>query len=225
MLQNLKIMTTLTTPQRVIIFGGSNAKRIVPFLLKLTKGKGIRVEDRTVSGHSLEDLGNFPKNTEVRQKDFVFILSGGNDIFEKHVKIHRRFGKVQRICLTKCVPNPLSSIQKLFENLKEKLKELKCHKHVITNPYRHLYCCPEHYDVTYFGNILRAQNVANSCLIKTLKEAAIILKIEKIIGLNCKEKRRGYPNHMIDSVHLKQKFYLKAAENLCKIVSEKSTSC
>jgi hypothetical protein len=33
-------MTTLTTPQRVIIFGGSNAKRIVPFLLKLTKGRG-----------------------------------------------------------------------------------------------------------------------------------------------------------------------------------------
>ncbi len=63
-------MTTLTTPQRVIIFGGSNAKRIVPFLLKLTKGKGIRVEDRTVSGHSLEDLENFPKNTEVREKDF-----------------------------------------------------------------------------------------------------------------------------------------------------------
>jgi hypothetical protein len=214
-------MTTLTTPQRVIIFGGSNAKRIVPFLLKLTKGKGIRVEDRTVSGHSLEDLGYFPKNTEVREKDFIFILSGGNDIFEKHIKIHRRFGKVQRICLTKCVPNPLSSIQKLYENLKEKLKELICHKYVITNPYRHLYCCPEHYDVTYFGNILRAQNAANSCLIKTLKEAAIILKIEKIIGLNCKEKRRGYSNHMIDSVHLKQKFYLKAAENLCKIVSEK----
>ncbi len=97
------------------------------------------------------------------------------------------------------------------------------HKYVITNPYRHLYCCPEHYDVSYFGNILRAQNAANSCLIKTLKEAAIILKIEKIIGL--KEKRRGYPNHMIDSVHLKQRFYLKAAQNLFKIVSEKSTSC
>ncbi len=93
MLQNLKIMTTLTTPQRVIIFGGSNAKRIVSFLLKLTKEKGIRVEDRTVSGHSLEDLGNFPKNTEIREKDFIFILSGGNDIFEKHIKIHRRFAK------------------------------------------------------------------------------------------------------------------------------------
>ncbi len=207
-------MTTLT---------GSNAKRIVPFLLKLTKGKGIRIEDRTVSGHSLEDLGNFPKNTEVREKDFIFILSGENDIFVKHIKIHRRFGKVQRICLTKCAPNPLSSIQKLYVNLKEKLKELKCQKYVITNPYRHLYCCPEHYDVTYFGNILRAQNAANSCLIKTLKEAAIILKIEKIIGPNCKEKRRGYPEHMIDSVHLKQKFYLRAAENLCKIVFEKST--
>ena len=141
MLQNLKIMTTLTTPRRVIIFGGSNAKRIVPFLLELTKGKGIRVEDRTVSGHSLEDLGNFPRNTEVREKDFIFVLSGGNDIFEKHIKIHRRFGKVQKICLTKCIPNPLSSIQKLYENLKEKLKELKCHKYVITNPYRHLYCC------------------------------------------------------------------------------------
>jgi hypothetical protein len=218
-------MTTLTTPQRVIIFGGSNAKRIVPFLLKLTKGKGIRIEDRTVSGHSLKDLENLPKNTEVREKDFIFILSGGNDVFEKHIKIHRRFGKVQRICLTKCVPNPLSSIQKLYENLKEKLKELKCHKYVITNPYRHLYCCPEHYDVSYFGNILRAQNAANSCLIKTLKEEAIILKIEKIIGLNCKEKRKGYPNHMIDSVHFQQRFYLKAAQSLCGIVSEKSTSC
>jgi hypothetical protein len=105
------------------------------------------------------------------------------------------------------------------------LKELKCHKYVITNPYRHLYCCPEHYDVSYFGNILRAQNAANSCLTKTLKEAAITLKIEKLIGLSCKEKRKGYPNHMIDSVHFKQKFYLKAAENLCKIVSEKSSSC
>jgi hypothetical protein len=93
------------------------------------------------------------------------------------------------------------------------------------NPYRHLYCCPEHYDESYFGNILSAQNAANSCLIKTLKEEAIILKIEKIIGLNCKEKRRGYPNHMIDSVHLQQRFYLKAAQSLCKIVSEKSTSC
>ncbi len=58
MLQNPKIMTTLTTPRRVIIFGGSNAKRIVPFLLKLTKGKGIRIEYRTVSGHSLKDLEN-----------------------------------------------------------------------------------------------------------------------------------------------------------------------
>ncbi len=84
MLQNLKIMTTLTTPRRVIVFGGSNAKRIVPFLLKLTKGKGIRVEDRTVSGHSLKDLGNFPKNTEVREKDFIFILSGGM-IFSKNI--------------------------------------------------------------------------------------------------------------------------------------------
>ena len=118
----------------------------------------------------------------------------------------RHFGKVKRICLTKCVPNSLSSIQKLYENLKEKLKEIKC-------------------DVSYFDNILRAQNAANSCLIKTLKEEAIILKIEKIIGLNCKEKRRGYPNYMIDSVHLKQRFYLKAAHYLCKIVSEKSTSC
>ena len=81
MLQNLKIMTTLTTPRRVIIFGGSNARRIVPFLLELTKGKGIRIEDRTVSGHSLEDLRNFPKSTEVREKDFIFVLSGGNDIF------------------------------------------------------------------------------------------------------------------------------------------------
>ena len=69
-------MTTLTTPQRVIIFGGSNAKRIVPFLLKLTKGKGIRIEDRTVSGHSLKNFENLPKNTEVRKKDFIFILSG-----------------------------------------------------------------------------------------------------------------------------------------------------
>ncbi len=49
-------MTTLTSPQRVIIFRGSNAKRIVPFLLELAKGKGIRVEDRTVSGHSLKDF-------------------------------------------------------------------------------------------------------------------------------------------------------------------------
>jgi hypothetical protein len=225
MLQNLKIMTTLTSPQRVIIFGGSNAKRIVPFLLELTKGKGIIVEDRTVSGHSLKNLKNLPKNTEVREKDIIFILSGGNDVFEKHIKIRRHFGKVKRICLTKCVPNPLCSIQKLYENLKEKLKELKCHKYVITNPYRYLYCCPEHYDVSYFGNILSAQNAANSCLIKTLKEEAIILKVEKIIGLTCKEKRRGYPNHMIDSVHLKQRFYLKAAQFLVKIVSEKSTSC
>jgi hypothetical protein len=52
MLQNLKIMTTLTSPQRVIIFGGSNAKRIVPFLLELAKGKGIIIKDRMVSGHS-----------------------------------------------------------------------------------------------------------------------------------------------------------------------------
>jgi len=190
MLQNLKIMTTLTSPQRVIIFGGSNAKRIVPFLLELAKGKGIIVEDRTVSGHSLKDLKNLPKNTEVREKDFIFILSGGNDVFEKHIKIRRHFGKVKRICLTKCVPNPLSSIQKLYENLKEKLKELKCHKYVITNPYRYLYCCPEHYDVSYFGNILRAQNAANSCLTKTLKAAAVIIKVEKIIGLSCKEKRK-----------------------------------
>ena len=106
-------MTTLTTPQRVIIFGGSNAKRIVPFLLKLTKGKEIRIEDRTVSGHSLKDLKNLPKNTEVREKDFIFILSGGNDIFEKHIIIHRHFGKAKKICLTKCIPNPLSSIQKI----------------------------------------------------------------------------------------------------------------
>jgi hypothetical protein len=49
--------------------------------------------------------------------------------------------------------------------------------------------------------------------------------VEKIIGLNCKEKRKGYPDHMIDSVHLKQKFYLRAAENLCKIIAEKSSSC
>jgi hypothetical protein len=76
MLQNLKIMTTLTSPQRVIIFGGSNAKRIVPFLLELTKGKGIIVEDRTVSGHSLKDLKNLPKNTEVREGNIIFILSG-----------------------------------------------------------------------------------------------------------------------------------------------------
>jgi hypothetical protein len=53
----------------------------------LTKGKGIRIEDRTISGHSLGDLGNFPKNTEVREKDFIFVLSGGNDIFEKHIKM------------------------------------------------------------------------------------------------------------------------------------------
>ena len=96
MLQNLKIMTSLTTPRRVIIFGGSNAKRIVPFLLKLTKGKGIRIEDRTVSGHSLKDLGNFPKNTEVREKDFIFVLSGemisskniskSTDVLEKFIK-------------------------------------------------------------------------------------------------------------------------------------------
>jgi hypothetical protein len=62
MLQNLKIMSTLASPQRVIIFGGSNAKRIVPFLLELAKGKGIIIEDRTVSEHSLKDLKNLPKN-------------------------------------------------------------------------------------------------------------------------------------------------------------------
>jgi hypothetical protein len=107
MLQNLKIMTTLTSPQRVIIFGGSNAKRIVPFLLELTKGKGIIVEDRTVSGNSLKDLKNLPKNTEVREKDFIFILSGGNDVFKKHIKIRRHFGKIKRICLTKCVPEAI----------------------------------------------------------------------------------------------------------------------
>jgi len=87
-------MTTLTTPRRVIIFGGSNARRIVPFLLELTKGKGIRIEDRTVSGHSLEDLRNFPKSTEVREKDFIFVLSGGNDIFEKQsTDVLERFTK------------------------------------------------------------------------------------------------------------------------------------
>jgi hypothetical protein len=100
MLQNLKIMTTLASPQRVIIFGGSNAKRIVPFLLELAKGKGIIIEDRTVSGHSLKDLKNLPKNTEIREKDIIFILSGGNYVFEKHIKIRRHFGKVKRICLT-----------------------------------------------------------------------------------------------------------------------------
>jgi hypothetical protein len=86
MLQNLKIMTTLASPQRVIIFGGSNAKRIVPFLLELAKGKGIIIEDRTVSRHSLKDLKNLPKNTEVREKDIIFILSGGNDVFENILK-------------------------------------------------------------------------------------------------------------------------------------------
>jgi hypothetical protein len=84
-------MTTLASSQRVIIFGGSNAKRIVPFLLEVTKGKGIIVEDRTVSGHSLKDLSNFSKNTEIREKDIIFILSGGNDVFEKHIKIRRHF--------------------------------------------------------------------------------------------------------------------------------------
>jgi hypothetical protein len=105
MLQNLKIMTTLTTPQRVIIFGGSNTKRIVPFLLELTKGKGIRVEDRTVGGHSLKDLGNLPKNTEVREKDFIFILSGGNDILKnisKFTDVLERFSEyvLQSVSLT-----------------------------------------------------------------------------------------------------------------------------
>jgi hypothetical protein len=141
-------MTTLASFQRVIIFGGSNAKRIVPFLLKLTKGKGIIFKDRTVSGHSLKDLSKLPNNTEITRKDIIFILSGGNDVFEKHIEIRRHFGKVKRICLTKCVPNSVSSIQKLYEDLKEKLKDLKCHKYVITNPYRHLYCCPDHYDVS-----------------------------------------------------------------------------
>ena len=106
MLQNLKIMNTLASPQRVIIFGGSNAKRIVPFLLKLTKGKGIRVEDRTVSGHSLRDLENLPKNTEVREKDFIFILSGGNDVFiSKFTNVLERFSEyvLQNVSLTLCV--------------------------------------------------------------------------------------------------------------------------
>jgi hypothetical protein len=54
---------------------------------------------------------------------------------------------------------------------------------------------------------------------------ATILKVEKVFGLTCKEKRWGYPNHMTDSVHFKRRFYLRAAQFLNKIVSEKIASC
>ncbi len=103
MLQNLKIMTTLTTPQRVIIFGGSNAKRIVPFLLKFTKGKGIRVEDRTVSGHRISFLffqgemmfsKKILKSTDVLERFREYVLQNVSLIlclqYKSYMKISRK---------------------------------------------------------------------------------------------------------------------------------------
>ena len=73
-------------------------KKIVPFLLKLTKGKGIRIEDRTVSGHSLEDLKNFPKNTEGKRTSFSFFR--GEMISSKNIlKFTDVLGKLKKSVL------------------------------------------------------------------------------------------------------------------------------
>jgi hypothetical protein len=221
-------MTTEPRAQKIIIFGGSHANRIRSSMdryipnKKEYKGK-MYTENRAKGGHSLSDLRNLPKQSEVKKDDILIILSGGNDIFEKHLEISMT-DEGKRICLSKCVPNPLSYIENQYKDLRDALALLDCKKFIITNPYRHILCCKKHEKRSeknsYIGNIFSAQNRANKCLIQTLQETATVLKFGNVFGLGCKEKRYAqlYKDLMCDSVHFRRRSYFRASDFLLKLV-------
>jgi hypothetical protein len=156
------------------------------------------------------------------ENDFLILNVFSNDVFEKHIEIEerRRGRKTYRmIHLTPVRPFPMESLKYKLEDLKEKIRHLKCRVLVLDNIFRHIQpCCPFHPPVPYS---FRRQQVINDTIFHHFYN--VLPNVKPIRHTRYFGNRKGWLNDwrnyvpmLYDNVHLWDEFYYIFTKKLIK---------
>lgn len=201
----------MSAPRKIVVWGGSHARRIQRCLYQKLEKQNYCIIDRTFPGLSLSNMSSFPRREvlTLNKDDILIIQVGGNDTFQKgEFKIPRKNSNIFH--LDTFLPNSEEYLKNLYSSLSDVLHGLKCRILIIDNPNRHLFCCSKH---AKYKNIMIIQAAANKILRSCLKESAQVLSHIKVFGISCKVKRRPklYAKLQPDSVHFEPELYERAA--------------
>ena len=189
----------------IYFVGSSHAKRLCREAYNVEKIKNnYCVRDFTRPGSLFENLV-WPERSTLDKDDIIIFQSFGNNILQKHIE--KLDGKIH---LTKFVPNKFSYLEKIFNQLKEKIKNLPCKVFIFDNVYRHLNCCKKH----LFKGLARFQQLVNIKLHKILNTEPNITVLDhrRFLGFNFRKiwKIAKYSQILShDGVHLKSMLYNK----------------
>ena len=122
-------------------------------------------------------------------------------------------------------------LEKIFNQLSQKLSNYPCKVYVIDNIYRHLDCCKKH----YYKGLVQFQRKANVLLQKSIESKETKLRIQyldhrRFLGINFRKiwKITSYKKIMHqDGVHLQEPLYRKMISVLAKkfLLREPANNC
>ena len=185
--------------------GSSHAKRLCQEAYKVEKIKNnYYVRDFSRPGSLFENLV-WPERSTLDKDDIIIFQSFGNNILQKHIE--REGGKIH---LTKFVPNKFSYLEKIFNQLIQKVKNLPCKVYIFDNIYRHLNCCKKH----HYKGLAGFQQTINLKLQKILKPVPNITVLDhrRFLGFNFRKIWKISKYNKIlsqDGVHLNPILYNK----------------
>lgn len=197
-----------------LVFGSSHANRIYKNLKASAKAKTTfsKFLNCTKSGATYYDL-QLPilECEKLTSKDLIVAQLFGNDIMEKNIFVEKKLGK-RIIHCTKFVPKNETYIESLYENFKNKVKDLKCQIILFTNPFRYLHCCKKHF--SSHKGLRQFQKRQNKKLKLYFRSSNVDVK-DMAIG----KKTQNIHRYLEDCVHFYNKFYKKVVLQLVKIYS------
>ena len=215
----------MLTKNKLVFIGSSHAKRLCHEAYCIEKiTNEYEILDFSRPGSLFENL-TWPERSTLTDKDVIIFQSFGNNLMQRHT--YKSNGIFH---LSKFVPNKLSYLEKIFNQLLQTLSEYPCKVYIFDNIYRHLNCCRKH----YYKGLVQFQRKANVLLQKSI-ETKLNFKIKyldhrRFLGINFRKiwKLTSYKNILHqDGVHLRVPLYKRMISVLAKrfLLREPANNC
>jgi len=193
---------------KLFIIGGSHAKRMY-FLMKQNENltRKYQIINLAKPGATAESV-IMPDIEKITDKDILFVQLFGNDLFDRSSVVRFSQRNDRKFHLKRFSPSPKDRYRQLFEQFKEKLKEVKGKIYILDNPYRYICQCKAH----QYPGLIKVQRQFNAALHSTFFAEENVCTLSHLSLLNLGKKSRvayRYRRIFCDNVHLKRQQYKK----------------
>jgi hypothetical protein len=203
------------------VIGSSHAVRLFRIFNKKHKFRNKYVlKNLSKSGANYETIGlQLPPPGTLKKDDVVFFQGFGNDIMKKNIHVETT-GNRRIFHLTKFEPYSMTNIQQKFDHFKDYCLSIPCEQIVILDLItRHINCCSIH----RFNGLLKHQKAVNKTFRETFSNIPKInlVRFLKNLGypVNWLNKTRNLQKLYTDTVHLKDHYYEKIAQEVERILN------